>query len=281
MYKAKAWGRGCFVMFDLSMRQHVLDRLQLEQDLRQAIDHHELVLHYQPILQLVTGQICGFEVLVRWHHPQRGLLLPIEFIPLAEETGLIVPLDRWVLQTGLQQLATWQRHDPHLGHLSLSFNVSLQDLWCEALIPHLQTLLAQTTLSPCCLNLEITESTLIQDIQAMALRLQQLRDLGLSLTIDNFGTGYSSLSYLHQLPVSALKIDRTVVTTLETQSHSANIVETLITLSNRLGLEAVAEGVETEAQDQHLRSLGCELAQGYWFTHPLPAASAEQWLRAA
>ncbi|MEB3289846.1 MAG: EAL domain-containing protein [Leptolyngbya sp.] len=281
MYKAKARGRGCFVLFDPSMRQHVLDRLQLEQDLRQAIDQQELDLHYQPILRLATGQICGFEVLVRWHHPQRGLLLPADFIPMAEETGLIAPLDRWVLATGLQQLTTWQRHYPHLAHLALSFNVSPQALWGEDLMPHLQDLLAQTTLLPCCLNLEIAESTLIHDIQAIALRLQQLRDLGLSLTIDDFGTGHSSLSYLHQLPVSALKIDRAFVTTMETHRHSAKIVETLITLSNRLGLDAVAEGVETEAQNQRLRSLGCDLAQGYWFAHPLPAASAEQWLRAA
>lgn len=278
MYRAKARGRGCFVIFDDSMRQQVLDRLQLEQDLRQAIDHQELVLYYQPILRLATGQICGFEVLVRWHHPRRGLLLPIEFIPIAEETGLIVSLDRWVLEKGLQQLAIWQRHYPHLAHLTLSFNVSIQDLWRDDLIPHLQALFAQSDLSPCCLNLEITESTLIQNIQAMALRLQQLRDLGLSLTIDDFGTGYSSLSYLHQLPVSALKIDRTFVSTMETHGPSANIVETLITLSNRLGLEAVAEGVETQAQNQSLKRLGCELAQGHWFTHPLPAAAAEQWL---
>ena len=278
MYRAKARGRGCFVIFDDSMRQQMLDRLQLEQDLRRAIDHQELVLHYQPILRLATGQVCGFEVLVRWHHPQRGLLLPIEFIPIAEETGLIVPLDRWVLKTGLQQLALWQRHYPYLAHLTLSFNVSIQDLWRDDLIPYLQSILAQSALSPCCLNLEITESTLIQNIQAMALRLQQLRDLGLSITIDDFGTGYSSLSYLHQLPVSALKIDRTFVTTMETHGPSANIVETLITLSNRLGLEAVAEGVETDHQRKQLHGLGCELAQGHWFTHPLSAPDAERWL---
>ncbi len=278
MYRAKARGRGCFVVFDDSMRQQVLDRLQLEQDLRRAIDQRELVLHYQPILRLATGLICGFEVLVRWNHPQRGLLSPLEFIPIAEETGLIVPLDRWVLETGLQQLALWQRHYPYLAHLTLSFNVSIQDLWRDDLIPHLQTILAQSALSPCCLNLEITESTLIQNIQAMAVRLQQLRDLGLSLTIDDFGTGYSSLSYLHQLPVSALKIDRTFVTTMETHGPSANIVETLITLSNRLGLEAVAEGVETEHQWQQLHGLGCELAQGYWLTPPLAAPDAERWL---
>ncbi|QQE63652.1 two-component system response regulator [Leptolyngbya sp. BL0902] len=281
MYRAKARGRGCFVIFDASMRQQVLDRLQLEQDLRQAIDHQELVLYYQPILRLATGQICGFEVLVRWHHPQRGLLLPVEFIPIAEETGLIASLDRWVLDKGLQQLATWQRHYPNFAHLTLSFNVSSQDLWRDDLIPHLQALFAQSALSPCCLNLEIPESMLIQNIQAMALQLQQLRDLGLSLTIDDFGTGYSSLSYLHQLPVSALKIDRTFVSTMEAHGPSANIVETLITLSNRLGLEAVAEGVETQAQNQHLKHLGCELAQGHWFTHPLPAAAAERWLMAS
>ena len=280
MYRAKGRGRGCYVIFDDSMRQQVLERLQLEQDLRRAIDQQELVLHYQPILRLDTAQVCGFEALVRWQHPQRGLLLPEEFIPIAEETGLIVPLDRWVMETGIQQLAAWKRQYAHCAHLTLSFNVSVQDLWRDDLIADLQTLLSQANLTPPHLNLEITEGTLIQNIQAMALRLQQLQDLGLRLTIDDFGTGYSSLSYLHQLPVNALKIDRSFVTTMNLHRHSSNIVETIITLSNRLGLEAIAEGVETDDQRQQLHGLGCELAQGYWLTHPLPAETAEPWLLA-
>jgi diguanylate cyclase (GGDEF)-like protein len=280
MYKAKAQGRGRYVFFDESMRRQAQDRLQLEQDLRRAIDQQELVLHYQPILCVNTRQLRSFEVLVRWQSPDRGLMPPDQFIPVAEETGLIIPLSLWVIQTGLQQLATWQRQYPHWANLGLSFNVAIQDLLRDRLIDDLQALLSQHCLSGHCINLEITESTLIQSIQTMAQRLHQLRDLGIRLTIDDFGTGYSSLSYLHQLPVNALKIDRSFVTTMEAIPRNGDIVETIIALSNRLGLEAIAEGVETVGQLSQLQQLGCELAQGYWFARPQPAAEVEAWLTA-
>ncbi len=278
MYRAKAQGRGCYVFFDESMRRQAQARLQLEQDLRRAIDQRELVLHYQPILCLVTRRLKSFEVLVRWQSPDRGLIPPDQFIPVAEETGLIIPLSLWVMEAGLQQLATWQRQYPHWANLGLSFNVAIQDLLRDHLIDDLKTMLSQHCLPGHCINLEITESTLIQSIQAMAQRLHQLRELGIRLTIDDFGTGYSSLSYLHQLPVNALKIDRSFVTTMEANPRNGDIVETIITLSNRLGLEAIAEGVETAEQQSQLQQLGCELAQGYWFAYPQPAAEAEHWL---
>lgn len=278
MYKAKAQGRGRYVIFDEPMRQQALERLQMEQDLRRAIDHQELVLHYQPIVCLKTAQLCGFEVLVRWQPPHQALIPPDQFLPIAEETGLIVPLGIWVLRTGMQQLATWYHQYPHAEGLWLSFNVALEDLLRDDLVEDLKTWLDQHNIPGHCIHLEIAESTLIKSIQTMAQRLQHLQDLGIRVTIDDFGTGYSSLSYLHQLPVNALKIDRSFVTTMEAEPRNSDIVETIITLSNRLGLEAIAEGVETSGQQHQLQHWGCELAQGYWFDPPLPTEDAERWL---
>jgi len=278
MYRAKAQGRGRYVVFNESMHLQALQRLQLEQELRGAIDQGELVLYYQPIFHLETREISGFEALVRWQHPERGLIAPDSFIPVAEETGLIVPLDRWVLGQATQQLALWHQRYPHRADLTVSINFSVKDLLRNDLVSDLTSILAQTGLQGHHLNLEITESTLIEDIQAMATILQQLKPYGFTVTIDDFGTGYSSLSYLHQLPVDALKIDRSFVMAMEANHRNSDIVETIITLSNRLGLAAIAEGVETQAQFEHLQNLGCELAQGYWLAKPLPAAIAETLL---
>ncbi|PSN12829.1 hypothetical protein C7293_18545 [filamentous cyanobacterium CCT1] len=278
MYRAKSQGRGRYVVFNESMHLQALQRLQLEQELRHAIDAGELVLYYQPIFQLNTQEISGFEALVRWQHPDRGLIAPDRFIPIAEETGLIVPLDRWVLSQATRQLALWHQRYPHQGELTVSINFSVKDLLRNDLLSDLTSILAQTELQGHHLNLEITESTLIEDIQSMVAILQQLKPYGFTVTIDDFGTGYSSLSYLHQLPVDALKIDRSFVMTMEANRRNSDIVETIITLSNRLGLAAIAEGVETQTQFEHLHHLGCELAQGYWFAPPLPAAAAETLL---
>ncbi|WP_017302105.1 putative bifunctional diguanylate cyclase/phosphodiesterase [Nodosilinea nodulosa] len=274
MYRAKAQGRGRYVVFNDSMHLQALQRLQLEQELRSAIDRGELVLYYQPIFHLETLEISGFEALVRWQHPDRGFITPDSFIPIAEETGLIVPLDRWVLTQATQQLALWHQHYPHRTDLTVSINFSVKDLLRSDLLSDLTGILAQTGLQGHHLNLEITESTLIEDIQAMVAILEQLKLHGFTITIDDFGTGYSSLSYLHQLPVDALKIDRSFVMAMEASRRNSDIVETIITLSNRLGLAAIAEGVETQAQFEHLHRLGCELAQGYWFAKPLPVAEA-------
>ncbi|PZO43612.1 MAG: two-component system response regulator [Shackletoniella antarctica] len=281
MYRAKAQGRGCYVVFNDSMHQQALQRLQLEQELRHAIDHSELVLYYQPIFHVETREIYGFEALVRWQHPEHGLIAPDSFIPIAEETGLIVPLDRWVLAEATQQLAHWHQRYPHRSNLTMSVNFSVKDLLRGDLLDDLHNILSKTGLQGHHLNLEITESTLIEDIQAMGSLLQQLKTQGFTITIDDFGTGYSSLSYLHQLPVDALKIDRSFVMAMDASRRNSDIVETIITLSNRLGLAAIAEGVETQCQLEHLHKLGCELAQGYWFARPLPAKAAEALLAAA
>jgi diguanylate cyclase (GGDEF)-like protein/PAS domain S-box-containing protein len=278
MYQAKAQGRGRFVVFNEAMHRQAIQRLQLEQELRYAIDHGELVLHYQPIFHLSTRLISGFEALVRWQHPDRGFIAPDRFIPIAEETGLIVPLDRWVLAEATQQLAQWHRQYPHCAHLTVSVNFSVKDLLRPDLLDDLTQLLSITHLEGHHLNLEITESTLIEDIQGMVDLLHHLKDRGFTITIDDFGTGYSSLSYLHQLPVDGLKIDRSFVMAMEDSRRNSDIVETIITLSNRLGLVAIAEGVETQAQLTHLHHLGCELGQGYWFARPLPAEAVAQLL---
>ncbi|MBW4462183.1 MAG: EAL domain-containing protein [Nodosilinea sp. WJT8-NPBG4] len=278
MYRAKAQGRGRYVVFNESMHLQALQRLQLEQELRDAIDRDQLVLYYQPIFHLKTKEISGFEALVRWQHPTRGFISPDSFIPIAEETGLIVPLDRWVLGQATQQLAIWHQRYPHRAELTVSINFSVKDLLRADLLSDLTRILGQTGLQGHHLNLEITESTLIEDIQAMVTILQQLKHHGFTVTIDDFGTGYSSLSYLHQLPVDALKIDRSFVMAMEANRRNSDIVETIITLSNRLGLAAIAEGVETEAQLCHLQHLSCELGQGYWFAKPLPAKEAEALL---
>ncbi|MGB3135959.1 MAG: EAL domain-containing protein, partial [Nodosilinea sp.] len=278
MYRAKAQGRSCYVVFNEAMHLQALQRLQLEQELRHAIDQGELIVYYQPILRLKTRAVYGFEALVRWQHPEHGFVAPDSFIPIAEETGLIVPLDRWVLTQATQQLARWHRQYPHRADLTMSVNCSVKDLLRSDLLGYLTDVLAQTGLQGHHLNLEITEGTLIEDIHSMAKLLKRLKSKGFTVTIDDFGTGYSSLSYLHRLPVDALKIDRSFVMAMEASRRNSDIVETIITLSNRLGLAAIAEGVETQAQLEHLQQLGCELAQGYWFAKPLPAAAAESLL---
>ncbi|MGB3202618.1 MAG: EAL domain-containing protein [Nodosilinea sp.] len=281
MYRAKAQGRGRYVVFNESMHLQALQRLRLEQELHDAIDQGQMVLYYQPIFYLETREIAGFEALVRWQHPERGFITPDSFIPVAEETGLIVPLDRWVLTQATQQLALWHQRYPHRADLTVSINFSVNDLLRSDLLSDLSSILASTRLQGHHLNLEITESTLIEDIQSMVVILQKLKSCGVHVTIDDFGTGYSSLSYLHQLPVDALKIDRSFVMTMEASRRNSDIVETIITLSNRLGLAAIAEGVETQTQFEQLHRLGCELAQGYWLGRPLTAEDAETLLAAA
>lgn len=278
MYQAKAKGRAQYAVFNDEMHHRALQRLQLEQDLRRAIDQEELVLYYQPIIQLSTGQIQGFEALVRWQHPTKGLITPDHFIPVAEETGLIMPLDRWVLQTACRQLVTWHSRYPRQKALKINVNLSVKDLLRPDLLEDLDQLLAQTGLEGHYLNLEITESMLIENIQASLVLLEQLKARGIPLTIDDFGTGYSSLSYLHQLPVDAFKIDRSFVMDMETNRRNIDIIETIITLSNRLGLNAIAEGVETKHQLHQLQQMGCELGQGYWFGRPLPPDAIGEYL---
>jgi diguanylate cyclase (GGDEF)-like protein len=288
LYRAKAQGRGCYALFDPTMQTSAIERLQLENDLRRAIealprlspaDRTELQLYYQPIISLVTGQLSGFEALVRWYHPQRGWISPDKFIPVAEETGLIHALGWWVLRTACQQLNQWQQQFTHADTLVMNVNISTLQLRQHDLVEQIQALLLNTKILPGSLKLEITESSILETISSQAAQLKRLKDLGIRLCIDDFGTGYSSLSRLHEFPVDTLKIDRAFVNRIDGKAGGAEIVQTIIALAASLGMDAVAEGVETFAQLERLRDLQCELGQGFFFSKPVDRQVAEQWVR--
>lgn len=268
MYRAKGNGKARYEIFTAQMHTQAMARLHLENDLRQAINGGEMVLHYQPIVTLATGAIAGFEVLTRWQHPSRGLVPPDEFIPLAEELGLISRLDVWTLAAACQQLVTWQQQFSR--PLTMSANLSAQDLRQPDLLANIDQVLASTGLAGAHLTLEITESMLIDDIEATIALLGQIKTRGVRISIDDFGTGYSSLSYLHRLPVDYLKVDRSFVAQAPAGHLNHPIVATIMALGSQLGLATVAEGVETPQQLEHLRSLGYTLGQGYLFSRPLP-----------
>jgi diguanylate cyclase (GGDEF)-like protein/PAS domain S-box-containing protein len=279
MYHAKARGKAGYAVFDKAMRERAVALLQLENDLRRAIKRQELQLYYQPIVSLSYGTIVGFEALVRWQHPQRGFVSPAEFIPLAEETGLILPLGAWVLREACQQLRQWQLG----GHgadgqaqpaLTVSVNLSGKQFLQPDLVEQIDQILWETGLDAACLKLEITETVLVDNTESAAQMLSQLRDRNIQLCLDDFGTGYSSLSYLHRFPINTLKIDRTFVNRIGVEGENTEIVRTCLMLAHSLGMDAVAEGVETKEQLAQLRALGCEYGQGYFFSKPLPAAAA-------
>lgn len=278
MYRAKARGKARYEVFNAEMHTQALNRLHLENDLRRAIECQEFVLHYQPIIALATGHLVGFEALIRWQHPTQGLKSPTEFIPVAEETGLITPLDYWVLQTACCQLAAWQIAFPDLSNLKVSVNLSAQDLQHPDLLEEVDRVLAQTHLKGRCLTLEITESMLIEDIDSTISLLSQLKERGIQISIDDFGTGYSSLSYLHRLPVDSLKVDRSFVNQIQLGKQNYQIVETIARLSDQLELDAIAEGIETPQQLEQLKCLGYKFGQGYLFSKPLSCIATEALL---
>ncbi len=295
MYQAKKQGRGSYEIFNAAMHKAAIYRLHLENDLRQALERQELVVYYQPIIDLrgvrvkkgmvqqqdtrkiLPEQIMGFEALVRWQHPHLGLLSPLEFIPLAEETGLIVALDRWIFSTACQQLAAWQTKFP-CYNLKMNLNLSAQDLVQGDLLAHIDAVLAATGISGESITIEITESTLIDDIDQTIALLEQLKARKIRVSIDDFGTGYSSLSYLPRLPMDNLKIDRSFVGQMEQGNRNYQVVSTIIALSNQLELGVVAEGIETTQQLQWLQELGCEFGQGYLFAQPLTSEAIEELL---
>ncbi len=278
VYRAKRLGRGRHEVFDAATHARALQQIELETDLRFAMERGELRLHYQPIVRLQDGLLCGFEALVRWQHPRRGLLAPAEFIPLAEENGLVVPIGRWVLREACQQMAEWRRRFPDLDMLAAAINLSGQQFAQEGLLHEIETALEETGLPPSALKIEITESQIVASPDATAKILEQIRAMGVQVSIDDFGTGYSSLSYLHRLPVRCVKIDRSFVTGLPTDQSSDGIVRAILALARTLGLQVVAEGVETTAQRDHLRSLGCDFAQGFLYSRPVPPARATELL---
>ncbi len=276
MYSAKQSGRGHYAIFDPAMRTQALQRLQIENDLRRALKQQEFVLFYQPIINLETQAIRGFEALLRWQHPSRGLLLPAAFIDVAEETGLIRPLSDWVLQTACKQIEKWQYYCDR--PLSIDINLSIKQLQ-HSLLPTLKKTLAAYDIEPRSLGLEITESMLAKNIESTAKLLQEIQDMDVRISIDDFGTGYSSFSYLNQLPVDSLKIDRGFVSPTDIDSRHQPIAQAITALGKLLKLEIVAEGIETKEQLEWLRSLGCTYGQGYLFAPPLTAEKAAQLLR--
>jgi diguanylate cyclase (GGDEF)-like protein/PAS domain S-box-containing protein len=277
MYSAKALGKGRFEIFDSNMRANTLARLQLETELRRALERKEFENHYQGIVSLETGRIFGFEALIRWKHAARGLVLPGEFIAVAEETGLIIPLSQWVLETATQQMQIWQSRFPEDPPLWISVNLSARHLLQAELLEQCRKMLEQTQLSKSSLCLEVTESAMMPDPESAIEVMGQLKSLGIKIALDDFGTGYSSLSYLHRFPLDSLKIDRSFVSRMMVDDE---IVRTIITLGRNLGLKVIAEGVETVEQAVKLRELGCEFAQGYLFSVPVNAQQATDLLAA-
>jgi len=274
MYRAKDNGKARYEMFDTVMHTRAVALLKLENDLRRAIERQEFRVFYQPIVSLQTDQVAGFEALVRWEHPERGLVPPAEFIPLAEETGLIMEIGHWVLYEACRQVHQWQTSLQR--PLMLSVNLSGKQFIQHNLIQQIESILRETDFDPRWLRLEITESVVMENAEAAASMLLQLRDLGVHLSIDDFGTGYSSLSYLHRFPVTTLKIDRSFIGRMGEGDENAEIVSTIMTLASNLGMEVVAEGVETEEQLAQLRALNCEYGQGYLFSKPVPAETARE-----
>jgi Amt family ammonium transporter len=276
MYEAKALGRGCHAVFDAQMHTQAMERLHLETDLRRAVERQEFCVHYQPLVRLDDGRIHAFEALVRWMHPERGLLPPRAFLSLAEETGLTVALSRQVLREACTQLQEWQREFPEL---TVSVNLSAKQFLQTDLPTQLDQVLAESKLDPAKLRLEITEGVILHNAQAAVDNLQGLKERSILLYLDDFGTGYSSLSYLQNFPIDTLKIDRSFVSGGEDGEGNPEIVRTIVTLAHNLGLEVVAEGVETAEQLARLRALGCEWGQGYFFARPLDSELALELLR--
>lgn len=276
MYRSKARGKDRFEIFDQSMHARALEQLELELELRQAIERDELVLHYQPITVLASGELAGFEALIRWQHPVRGLVPPLQFIPLAEETGLIVTIGAWALDTACRQAAIWNRERLNIAApLSISVNLSARQFQDPALVERVSTALAASDLDPACLTLEITESAVMVDPESVVVVLHSIAALGVQIAIDDFGTGYSSMAYLTRFPVQQLKIDRSFVSGLGSEPDDTAIVAATVGLAHALGIQLVGEGVETGQQAAALRALGCQLAQGYLFSKPVPTQDVD------
>jgi diguanylate cyclase (GGDEF)-like protein len=273
MYQAKSHGRARYEVFDQA-EPPVNDRLQLENELRRAIERNELHLYYQPIMSLKTQSLCGFEALVRWQHPERGLILPAEFIPLAEETNLIIPLGYAAIRQACLQMEAWHTHLPTDYPLTINVNLSGHQLKQADFAQQVSQILTETQIHPQWLKLEITESVFIENAEILTETFSQLQQIGVKFAIDDFGTGYSSLSSLHRLPVDSLKIDRAFVDGIENDSNKVELVRTVLTLAQNLELSAIAEGIETPQQLELLQSLDCEYGQGNLFSKPLPIEHA-------
>ena len=268
MNRAKAACRGGYEMFDTKMRARALERLRLEADLRHAVERGEFENFYQPVVCLKTGRTKGFEALVRWNHPTQGLVFPADFISLAEETGLIIPLGEWVLREACLEMSSWRKQFPECFPLNMSVNLSGRQIQRADLVEMVKRTLLDSGLPPDLLNLEITESILMENTDSSTQKLSHLKEMGVHLSIDDFGTGYSSLSYLHRFPVGTLKIDRSFIHEIGPKTKKLEFVRTIVSLAHHLNLNVVAEGVEEALQAEQLRLQGCEFGQGYYFSRP-------------
>jgi EAL domain-containing protein (putative c-di-GMP-specific phosphodiesterase class I) len=275
MYRAKAQGKARFEVFDTTMHERVVNLMRIEADLRHALDNEELLVHYQPVVHLATGELAWLEALVRWMHSEKGLLSPGDFLPVAEETGLTVPIDRWVMQTACRQVADWRASIPGQETLGVSINMSGRQFRQGDVTEQVARTLAGTGLDPAALRIELTENIVMQDVARASDILAGLRRLGVQLHIDDFGTGFSSLSTLHVFPVDVLKTDRSFVRRMGDTGENAEMVEAIISLAHSLRMAVVAEGVETTDQVARLSLLRCEYAQGFFFSPPLPGPEVE------
>jgi len=278
MYRAKSLGKARYEVFSMAMRAQSIALMQTENDLRRAAERNEFLVYYQPIVDLACQRIVGFETLLRWQHPQRGIVSPSEFMTIAEETGLILPISWWVMAQACQQMQRWGQQFPQSTKLSISVNLTGRHFQQTNLIPQLEAILSETGFPPERLRLEVTEGVLIENKEVAIAALEQIRAMGIGVYMDDFGTGYSSLSYLHRFPIDTLKIDRTFIAPLDHEDHSLTIVHTIIALAQALQLTVVAEGIETQGQCHMLQRMGCTYGQGYFFARPLPTAKVEELL---
>ncbi|MED2743702.1 putative bifunctional diguanylate cyclase/phosphodiesterase [Brevibacillus porteri] len=274
MYLAKEQGKNNYQFFSEELHQILAKKLQLERELRKALDEKQFTLHYQPKIHLQTGQIIGMEALIRWEHPDLGLIPPIQFIPIAEETGLIVPLGEWVMRTACQQIKVWQ--ETGFTQLAVAVNISLRQFMQNNLIEMITSILEETGLSPQYLELEITESMALNVDYTIRI-LNRLKGLGISISIDDFGTGYSSLSYLSQFPIDRLKIDQSFVRNLNPRNQA--IIKTIIDMAHNMKIAVIAEGVETQEHVDFLKEQMCNEVQGYFYSKPLPTKEIDSFLQ--
>jgi diguanylate cyclase (GGDEF)-like protein len=278
MYSAKDNGRGCYALFNQELHLQSIKLLQIESDLHRALENQEFVLHYQPIISLETATLVGFEALIRWQHPTNGFISPGDFISIAEETGFIIPLGMWVLKEACRQLRAWHLAFPEQTALMMSVNLASKQLRDPGFIERLDLVLAETGLEGSALKLELTESMLVDNIESVLQTLASVRSREIQLSIDDFGTGYSSLSYLPRFPINTLKIDRTFINQMTMDAENFEIVRAITTLAHSIGIDVVAEGIETPQQLELLQTLDCEFGQGYLFSKPLAPHAAEQFI---
>jgi diguanylate cyclase (GGDEF)-like protein len=279
MYEAKGRGDASYEIFDIKLHSNILDRIQLVADLRGAVDNKELSLYYQPIIDLRTQQLTGFEALVRWHHPTRGLIYPMEFIPLAEEHGLIYQIGAWILHEACRELKLLQVRYPAQPPINMSINISSRQFSQQDLVATLSGSIAETGVDPRTLILEITESMIMENVTAAVETMKRLRNMGIHIHLDDFGTGHSSLSYLQLFPVSALKIDRSFINKLTAGGENQEIITHIVALAKSLNFDVIAEGVEMEHQLAKIKNLHCGYGQGFLFARPMAFKAIDAWMQ--